>query len=745
MNLSSSFFTSFMFAVLLVSPVLAMGQQHVRVLDAREHPLEDAVVMYQPLQLKSFSKVALTDASGKAFITTEVKVFVSISKLGYITVSDTLNPGENKTYHLKESSVNLKDVVITGQFEPVTADKSVQRVKIIDRKRIEQQGAVNLRDLLTNELNIRLSQDAVLGSQMNMMGLDGSNVKILIDGVPVIGRMDGNIDISQLNLNNIERIEVIEGPMSVIYGTDALGGVINLITKKPSAKQYTLNVNTYYESVGTYNADASIGFRYKDLQVAASGGRNFFDGYSDKEGEKIRWKQWKPREQYFGDVQLRYRYKTQSHRLYSQYFNEKITSRGNANVTPVSVTGFDDYFITTRINTSLYSDFYFNNKATLSLINSFSYFERRKNSYLKNLLTGSENITPNAEDHDTTVFNLYLLRGTYTTNTSGIFNSQFGYDINMETGEGKRLEHKTEFIGDYAAFYTSDIRATNRLTLRQGIRFIYNTRYGAPVIPSMNLKYDLTDKWAFRASYARGFRAPSLKELSLLFVDVNHNIQGNKNLKAETSNTYNASLTFADKRKNITYKVEGVLFYNDISDRITLAMADTNSQLYKYINQEEYRAFGGNLNLDVQLFGLMINGGYSRTGRYNRLSELSDDAKEYSFSDEYRANVTYRIKKTNTDLSVFYKYNGAMPSYNVDANNQVYLSKIQAYTMMDASITQSFRNNQFAITAGMKNLFDVRNLNSTASSSAHSAGGGSTPVAMGRYVFTSIRINLAKN
>src|SRR5690606_8968684 len=139
---------------------------------------------------------------------------------------------------------------------------------------------------------------------------------------------------------------------------------INLITRKPGAKQYHFNLTSYYETVGTYNLDANAGIKYKNMQLAFSGGRNFFDGYSENEDAKTRFMQWKPREQYFGDVQLRYKFKKQSHRLYSQYFHEKITNRGRPTVTPYSAIGFDDYYITERLNNAVYSDFYFNNKAT---------------------------------------------------------------------------------------------------------------------------------------------------------------------------------------------------------------------------------------------------------------------------------------------------------------------------------------------------------------------------------------------
>lgn len=730
-------------AVALLAVLPASGQQFVKILNDSGEAVEDAIIVYSPLDLKSYQKIAITDQTGKARLVSEKRFVLVISKMGFVTISDTLNPGESKTYTMEGNNLNLKNVIITGQFEPTVADKSVQRIRIIDRKRIEQQGAVNLRDLLTNELNVRISQDGVLGSQMSLMGLGGQNVKILIDGVPVIGRNDGNIDISQLNLNNIERVEIVEGPMSVIYGTDALGGVINLITRKPGGKQYTAGVNTYYETVGTYNIDANAGVAYKKTQFGISGGRNFFDGYSEKEDPRMRAMQWKPKEQYFADAQFRLRLNKQSHRLFSQYFDEKITARSAPVVTPYEVTGLDDYFVTIRTTNSLYSDFVFNNRATLNLINSFSTYERRKIAYVKNLVSGEENLVASPSAQDTSRFNLILLRGTYTTNTTHRVNSQLGYDINIENGEGEKLENGRQQIGDFAAFYISDIKPSKRLTLRQGIRFIYNTRYGAPVIPSLNMKYDISSSLSLRASYAQGFRAPSLKELSLFFVDINHNIKGNSNLKAERSNNFLLSLTYLKEFRKVYWKIDGSLFYNNISDMISLAISDAATQLYTYVNIDEFKTQGINLNSDAQYKNVRVSLGYSLTGRYNQLSKTSNTA-DFLYANEYRGNITYTFAKLKTDVSVFYKYNGEVPTYLED-NGNIYQGFTQSYQMIDASISKRLFSNRLIIIAGAKNLADVKAINFSGAATAHSSGSGSTLMAMGRYYFTSIRINLAKN
>ncbi|MFY8160627.1 MAG: TonB-dependent receptor plug domain-containing protein, partial [Candidatus Kapaibacteriota bacterium] len=125
-------------------------------------------------------------------------IHCTVSCVGFYRTNDTIT-ATTKTIKLIKKIIYSEEVVTTGQFIPTTAQESPFSVKVITQERIEAQGAVNLRDIMTNELNVRIGQDNVLGSSMSIRGVSGQNVKILVDGVPVIGRVGGNIDISQMN------------------------------------------------------------------------------------------------------------------------------------------------------------------------------------------------------------------------------------------------------------------------------------------------------------------------------------------------------------------------------------------------------------------------------------------------------------------------------------------------------------------------------------------------------------------
>ena len=113
-------------------------------------------------------------------------------------------------------SEHLDEVVVTAQYVPQSIKKSVYKIKVFDIEEINALGATNLRDLLYYELNLEVFQESSFaGTGIEIQGLSQENIKILIDGVPIIGRLNGTIDLNQIVLNNIERVEIIEGPTSI--------------------------------------------------------------------------------------------------------------------------------------------------------------------------------------------------------------------------------------------------------------------------------------------------------------------------------------------------------------------------------------------------------------------------------------------------------------------------------------------------------------------------------------------------
>lgn len=698
--------------------------------------------------------IAITDAEGKvvlweAWKDNKAPIAITISSLGFEPVTDTLAQPQDKTYRLPIDHIAINEVVVTAQYAPNTAGKSVYKVEVIDRQKMDNMGAVTLRDALTNTNNIRLSQDNVLGSSMTINGISGDNIKILVDGVPMIGRQNGNIDLNQINLNDIDRIEIVEGPLSVNYGTDALGGTINLITKKDQKEKVGISLSNYYESIGTYNITGTLGFKIKQKhRISISGGRDFFGGWSP--GDKFwecpfciqladtnRVRQWNPKEQYFARLQYNTQIKGVTLGYKGEYFNEKITDRGMPSA-PYYETAFDSYFYTNRIDNALYAEGDVAKNQHINLVASYDYYRRVQNIYRKDLTTLDRVLTTTPGDQDTSRFSQVMSRGSYSMGRpASWWGFEVGYDINYQTGAGYMIKGSSQHQGDYALFASAELKPWQPLTIRPGLRVAYNSAYRAPVVPSLNLRYEAKG-FTVRASYARGFRAPSLKELYFLFVDVNHNIVGNTDLKAEYSHNITASVGYKKHWGNILLRADATGFYNDIANLITLAQ--TTGTQYSYINIGKYRTTGGNVGTDLSYQGFKVGVGGSFTWTYNELSDSDKTVPQYSFSPELRADVSYEWKKIGLTAAFFYKYQGKLPSYALSAQNEVEQTFIGAYHMADATITKTFWQKRVGLTLGCKNLFNVTNISAFAAGGVHSSDANSVPFATGRILF--IRLDL---
>lgn len=649
---------------------------------------------------------------------------------------------QNNTDTIKSKALN--DVVITGQIGESTLKNSVFKVKVIDLKRINLQGAYNLPSLLQNELNIRMNYDPTLGNSINLQGISGQNIKVMIDGVPVIGREGGSIDLAQINLANVERIEMIEGPMAVNFGSDAMGGVINIITKKVTKKQTKIGFGSYAESIGQLNFDFNLSTTFKKIGIQTNFLRNFFQGYSNNTDPNSRTSLWKPRTQYNGDLNFSYFLKKGTIRLNNNFFDENVVNKGEPTINSFEATATDQIYYTRRLGSSLLIDLKINKKWSFNSIVAFQNYKRVKHSFFKDLISSTETIINDAELQDTNTFNLYMSRGYFSnSNVSKKFNYQIGYEVNIDEVFGTKIKNGYAAIGDFGLFGTAEIKVNKNLLIRPAARFIYNTQFTAPIIPSLNFKYDFNTVWSLRASYARGFRAPSLKELHLAFLDPQHNIRGNSQLKAETGNNFQFSLLNTHKLfKNYNLVVEPMFFYNKIYNMIDLVRLNANTVDVQYNNINDFENFGLNLNTSLTSNNVSLQLGYAFSSRQNSVNE-NKGFENYFYSHEYRINTSYTFTKTETSISLFFKYNGRMQNYQYSiSENKIILGSIDDYSLMDCSVNKYFFKRKLNVTLGSKNVFNTINVQANLISGPHGNANNSALIGMGRTFFLTMKLNL---
>jgi outer membrane receptor for ferrienterochelin and colicins len=730
----------FLFVVcsLLAVPVVHGQQVFVKVTDSRSNePVAYANVCIEAL-MKGEQKHYITDLKG--IVPNEVKEpsRLAISLIGYETLFDTIFPGKNITVFLKPTILNIDEVVITAQFAPEKADKSIYRVNVINSRQIEQKGATNLSDILKTQLNMRVEQNGVLGSSLSLHGLSGENVKFLMDGVPVIGRMNGNIDLGQINLANVDHIELVEGPMSVIYGSNALAGVVNIISKENKVARLSAHADTYVESVGTINFNAGISSNIKKHVISFEAGRNFFGGYPDDKSSRS--KTWIPRRQYNADAYYIWSDSRMKLKVSSQYFNDYLVDKGNP-ITPYFEHAFDSYFITNRYSGTINFDYKLPHENNVATTFSYSGYDRIKKTYYKDLTTLSQVLTGNPEDQDTTTIQAITARLAFNNATPDIpLTYQFGIDMNVESGSGKRITGHQQQIGDYAGYFIFKYAPTANLSFQPGIRGIYNTKYNAPLIYSISAKWDAIEHVSLRSSASRGFRSPSIKELYLFFVDINHNVQGNSALGAETSYNFDFNAGYSSGGNEKNYSVEGGVYYNDISNMITLAQQGTS--LYTYINVDKYKTKGGQVNASYAVYPqLSVKAGVAETGRYYLLDASENSVGKFAYTTDVTSDLSYKIVKYDVNVSIFYKYTGRTPQFYVNSEDQVVEGFVSSYHTMDATAMKSFLHNRLNLSTGIKNIFNNKTIAAVAGGggSAHGGGGsGSMNIGLGRTYFAKL-------
>jgi outer membrane receptor for ferrienterochelin and colicins len=727
-------------------------QSHLKIVDAKSGETIPAAHVCTENTDKSKQQFYITNPDGTVLINSDEKVLVAISFIGYISVLDTIYPGKNYTFKLEPNSKELSEVVVTGQIRPETCDKSIYNIQVINSMQIENKAANNLGELLMNELNVNVGNSGILGTSIQMQGLSGEHIKILIDGVPVIGRQNGNIDLGQLNLQNVDHIEIVEGPMSVVYGSNALAGAINIITKKNARPKFHINIDSYNESVGISNQNATLLMNRNNQNFSISAGRNFFDGYNYVDVGQ-RTFTFNPKEQYNSAFEYGITKPKFSATLKQELFRETLINNGskyysgNVYIDSTYYTiplADDENYITNRYNTKTDFTYKISDKSLINFMAAYSYYNRIKKTYHKNLYDLTEELSADTSKHDTTLFNAINSRASYSKVLNKI-EFQSGYDLIIETGNGKRIIN-TQRIDDYAAFFSLKYNPYNKLSLQGGTRFIYNTQFKAPLVYSINAKWNPITNFNIRASYGKGFRSPSIKELYLHFIDVNHEVLGNADLKAEYSENYNLAFNYKTENGKNSHEFNLKFYHNKIKNKIDFLYDSINASKADYINIDGiYKTIGGQFDVTYRLhprFEFKTGFNYYGKSKYVNLNQ-------YTFTPDYTASLNYHNMRYLFRINIFYKYNGKQSQfYEAEENGEKIVEEryLAAYNMLDASINRAFFNEKISIAIGAKNLLDVKTVAGTGgTSSTHGSDGeGGSSVAWGRTYFIKLNLNLNK-
>jgi outer membrane receptor for ferrienterochelin and colicins len=679
----------------------------------------------------------------------------------------------------KENSTanELSAVVVTGQFEPQSIKKSVFNVRVISSADIKNLAATNLADVLNQYLNISVRPSGTTGrSTVSLFGLDAQYFKILVDNVPLVneGGFGNDTDLSQINLNDVEQIEIVEGSMGVVYGANAVSGVLNIITKKSSKYKYSVAASVQEETVkdeyklfdqGRHIQSLRVSHSFADNWFVSIGGsRNDFKGFLDDkkgrdyaENDQSRGYRWLPKEQLNGTALIAYHkgdfrvfYKFEYLDEDVDYYNATVQSGYNAALGSYRYAGDKRYA----------SNRYFHNvNATGKLFSKLNYNvslshqkqERKVEDFRYYLSTKQEANNVTVKDQSMDVL--------YSTGTlSNFFSSkkvdlQLGYEFVNNKGYALVQEASNTFtpiaktLENYDFFASSEIMIDKRFSLRPGLRFSAQSKYKDQYASSLGLRYLLDKGVELRGSYGTSFRTPTFEELYSKLIFDGHFFTGNENLIPETSTSYETSL------KKATAWDSGLLMsstltgsFLDVNDRIDMALSrfnpDTGNPEYQFINISKYKMWNFSSMNQFKVANLTFNLGAAIVGVSRKIENQvfsSDDRFLYSFN--LNSSVAYLIPKWGTTFSAYYKYNGKSQQF-IETTSAYLISDIDPSHWLDASLRKSFFNNQLETTIGARNLCNVTNVSQSNTNQTAHASSSSLMLAYGRSYFIKLTYNL---
>lgn len=508
--------------------------------------------------------------------------------IGYETQRRRIKEPEGsyvENFTLAESQELLETVVVTATRTPKLLKDVPIITRVISAEEIERADVVHIGELLETELpGLEFSYSMNQQVSLNMQGFGGNSVLFLVDGERLAGETLDNIDYNRLNLDNVARVEIVKGAASSLYGSNAIGGVVNIITKEPS-EPWSVNVNTRYSTLGEKVGSLSAGFKAGKLSGLTNAQYVQNDSIPLKnDGD-------------YSKIYGSWNYNIKQQLIYKPIDNLKFTGKAG-------------YYFRQRDASEDVKDNYRDFSGSLKAEYDFGESDNITLSYTFDQYDKSDFLVANRRDVREYSNVQHNVRALWSHSFGEKDNIVFGGDFMRDYLLSYQFEDgaKTQYTGDL--FGQLDWNPTERLNFVSGLRFDYFSDRGLfHASPKLGAMYKIGN-CSLRGSYAGGFRAPSLKEMYMSFNMANiFMIYGNPDLEPEESHNFSLSAEYMSRRYNLT--VTG--YYNLVDNRITTAWSEAlKGQLYT--NMAPLQVAGVDLNFSAAYdFGLKYRISYTYT------------------------------------------------------------------------------------------------------------------------------------
>lgn len=675
-----------------------------RVIDENEKPIAGASVWFEYTTIGTS-----TDLKGEFSLEKipEGNNLLRISAIDYNGARETINKSnDNILIRMKHSPLKLNEVVVTGTGTINKLKNSPVAIDVISQRELQNANIPTFENAMI-ALNPSMSfTPNAMGSYMQLNGLSNRYILVLVDGKKLGGDVGGNVDLNRIDMGNIKRIEVLKGAASSLYGSDAIAGVINIITNKPK-DLVNFSTETRLSEYGQFTQNANLYLNVGAFSSSTSFQRNQADGWQLNEKEIINDKEVDTDKQamlrFYSDVfSQRFGYKaTKEMSMYVEgsLFDKKFKR-------PVSAYGFDMKYVDYSFGAG--AKYLLKNNGLISLdwnTDRFEYFK----AYLKE--TKDKNgVTFMPGDEE------FVRRQKYNNiNLKGTFNA--GKFNKVTVGSEYKVDNlyaPADSIGGSRnvytlAFYAQDeINLFGKLNIVPGVRYIYNETFKNRVTPKVSAMYTLHD-FNFRVSYATGFKTPDLKQL-FMKTEVTSKGKttlsvGNKDLKPESSNYYSVNAEYI--KDFLSLAVTG--YINNLKNKIDTyeieltpeEIAEGYNKKSSYHNIGRSRIQGVDFTFNSYLgYNLTLGGGYS----YVNAKDL-DTGKRLQRISRHTGNVNLNWFK---DFGLFksnFNLNGRLQSrrYYDDGDDA------RAYQLWNFATRHTFKSINgllFEPGFGIENIFD---------------------------------------
>ena len=525
------------------------------------------------------------------------------------------------------SRINLDEVVVTATRTPRSMGNIAIPVSVVSSKTLYQSGSLRLNDILAEQTGIQVIDN--FGKGIQVQGLSSEYTLILIDGEPLIGRTAGVLDLSKITVKNIRKIEIVKGPSSSLYGSEAMGGVINIITDR--AGQNKTDLGLRYGRFNTVDGNLNFSRRFNKTDLAASLNYNQSKGYSLKPNAVQ--KTVEP-----------FRRSTQNLSVHQQLGKQwKAGASFRANASHIDNTIFVQNLGATIASKGFEKNEEYNFTPYLQFKK-----EQKIQSTLRGYLTGFnavqelavKNVTGGYDDRFKQLFARVENQTDWQINKDAAFTA--GAGIVRETVRSNRYDSASTLRSNTIAYFFTqhEQKISPKLTLIGGLRFDANQAYASVWSPKIALQFKPSEKLKLNVSYGRGFKAPDFRQLYLNFTNLAagaYSVFGSEvavseikrlsaaqlldqttalagslsALKPEVSGGLNAGLVYTP---NASSQFTANIFRNDLKNMIVtdvIAFKKNGGQIYSYFNLKRALTQGLELGAQQKIGQWMqLNAGY---------------------------------------------------------------------------------------------------------------------------------------